>query len=168
VVILAGRGILVRYVVAGQTTERAHEGERYRGRSSDWRTGWRGSLVTFDDRTATGPGCSHSSAPTSSCCRTTRASGHLGRVVDAWPPATRGRHCTAPRLVDGRCGVVVPHEEPEAMADALQRLLTDRRFAASCVAAARLETARHAWPVVGHRYDELLRSVENHHAPVEA
>ena len=176
VVILAGRGILVRYVVAGQTHPNvlAHEGERYREalvRLADELGA--GSLVTFDDRYRDWAGL-FALVRTADIVvlpydsREQVTSGVLVDALASGKPVVATAFPHALDLVDGHCGVVVPHEEPEAMADAIQRLLTDRRFAASCVAAARLETARHAWPVVGQRYDDLLRSVENHHAPVEA
>ena len=176
VVILAGRGILVRYVVAGQTHPNvlAHEGERYREalvRLADELGA--GSLVTFDDRYRDWAGL-FALVRTADIVvlpydsREQVTSGVLVDALASGKPVVATAFPHALDLVDGHCGVVVPHEEPEAMADAIQRLLTDRKFRATCVAAARLETARHAWPVVGQRYDELLRTVENHRTPIEA
>lgn len=176
VVILAGRGIIVRYVVAGQTHPNvaAYEGERYREALVQLAEELgAGSLVTFDDRYRDWAGlfalirtADIVVLPYDS--REQVTSGVLVDALASGKPVVATAFPHALDLVDGHCGVVVPHEEPEAMADAIQRLLTDRQFAASCVAAAELETARHAWPVVGRQYDELLRSVENHHAAVGA
>jgi glycosyltransferase involved in cell wall biosynthesis len=57
------------------------------------------------------------------------------------------------------CGIVVPHEDPEAIARALRRLLTDDRLATSMRDQARLEAERLAWPAVGAEYERLIRRV---------
>jgi glycosyltransferase involved in cell wall biosynthesis len=167
VAILAGRGRVVRYVVAGQTHPNvlAHEGEHYR-RALEQLAGELGvrGLVEFDNRYrdwhevfALVRGADLVVLPYDS--REQVTSGVLVDALASGKPIVATAFPHALDVVDGRCGIVVPHEEPEAMADAVERLLTDRRLAASCVAAARAEAARLTWPVVGAQYDELLRAV---------
>ena len=65
----------------------------------------------------------------------------------------------AVELLSSACGIVVPHEDPEAIARALGRLFTDPALEASMRAQARREAERLAWPAVGDRYLELLHRV---------
>ena len=166
VAILAGRGHLVRYVVAGQTHPNvvAHEGERYRYalHRLTCELGVR-DLVSFDDRYrdwsdvfATIRDADLVVLPYDS--REQVTSGVLVDAIASGKPIVATAFPHALDLVDGRCGIVVPHEEPEALADAIERLLTDRRLAARCIAAARAEAAQLAWPVIGSRYGALLRA----------
>jgi polysaccharide biosynthesis protein PslF len=175
VAILAGRGHVVRYVVAGQTHPNvlAHDGERYRDALVQLATELRvDRLVEFDNRyrewdevfelvgTADVVVLPYDS-------REQVTSGVLVDAVASGKPIVATAFPHALDLVDGRCGLVVPHEEPHALADAIERLLTDRRLAARCVAAARIEAALLAWPVVGAQLDAVLRSAVDDRAVAE-
>ena len=69
-----------------------------------------------------------------------------------------------PELIeDAATGLLVPPDDPGALADALERMLTDRPFAASCAAAARERVAAHYSRAAMIRrfedfYDSLSRS----------
>jgi glycosyltransferase involved in cell wall biosynthesis len=176
VAILAGRGHIVRYVVAGQTHPNvvAHEGERYRHTLERLahELGVQ-DLVSFDNRYrdwsevfATIRDADLVVLPYES--REQVTSGVLVDAIASGKPIVATAFPHALDIVDGRCGIVVPHEEPVALADAVERMLTDRRLAARCVAAARAEAARHAWPVVGSHYAEVLRAVVDERSPASS
>jgi glycosyltransferase involved in cell wall biosynthesis len=176
VAILAGRGRLVRYVVAGQTHPNvlATEGERYRD-ALERLAGELGvrRLVEFDNRYrawdevfAQIRAADIVVLPYDS--REQVTSGVLVDALASGKPIVATAFPHAVDVVDARCGIVVAHEEPEAMAEAIERLLTDRRLAANCIAASRAEAARHDWTVVGARYDDLLRAVIAEHAALRA
>lgn len=167
VAILAHRGVSVRYVVAGQTHPNvlAHEGEQYR-EALERLTAQLGvqRLVEFDNRYRDWDAVFDQvrAADVVVLPYDSREQVTSGVLVDALAsgkPVVATAFPHALEIVDGRCGIVVPHEEPAAIADAIVRLLTDRRFAASCIAASHVEAARHDWSVVGRAYDELVCAV---------
>ncbi len=172
IAILAGRGHLVRYVVAGQTHPNvvAHEGERYRHALQRLASelGVQ-DLVSFDDRYrdwaevfAMVRDADIVVLPYDS--REQVTSGVLVDAIASGKPIVATAFPHALDIVDGQCGLVVAHEEPEALADAIERLITDKRLAARCVAAARAEAARLAWPVVGAQYGAVLRAAVDERA----
>lgn len=60
-------------------------------------------------------------------------------------------------LSDGDDGLLVPESDPEALADALQRLLREPEFAATLAANARTAAlARHSRELMNQRYEQLL------------
>lgn len=57
------------------------------------------------------------------------------------------------------CGIVVPHQDPESIAKALRRLLTDDALAGSMRGQAEREAERLAWPAIGAEYLRLAHRV---------
>lgn len=86
-------------------------------------------------------------------------SGVLVEAVCAGKPVVATAFPHAVELLSSACGIVVPHEDPEAIARALGRLFTDPALEASMRAQARREAERLAWPAVGDRYLQLLHRV---------
>lgn len=65
---------------------------------------------------------------------------------------------TPEAVTDGETGLLVPGENPEAIAGALQRLLTDRPFAARLAAAGRRAAASRGWESRAAAFLELCRA----------
>jgi len=63
----------------------------------------------------------------------------------------------AVELLSGGAGIVVDHDDPDAMASALHRVLTQPRLAGSMASEARLLAPKLAWPVVGAAYLALAK-----------
>lgn len=167
VAVLAERGVEVRYVVSGQTHPGvlAHEGERYRD-SLVHLVAKLGvdDLVEFDNCYRDWPSllaqvreCDIVVLPYDS--REQVTSGVLVDALASGKPIVATSFPHANDVVDGRCGLVVPHEEPVALADAIERLLTDRPLRNAFSRAAAAEGDLLAWPVIGEQYLELLRAV---------
>jgi len=83
-------------------------------------------------------------------------SGVLVEAISSGTPVVATAFPHAVELLSSACGIVVPHEEPEAMARAIRRLLTDDALAASMKEQARREAARHTWSSVGRQYTSLI------------
>ncbi|HEX4588264.1 MAG TPA: glycosyltransferase [Mycobacterium sp.] len=62
-------------------------------------------------------------------------------------------------LLGGGAGTVVAHDDPDALAGALRRLLTDPRVAGSMASQARVLAPTLAWPVVAGAYLALAQRV---------
>jgi glycosyltransferase involved in cell wall biosynthesis len=60
-------------------------------------------------------------------------------------------------LLGSGAGLVVPHDDPDALVDALRRVLTDPRVAGSMASEARELAPTMAWPVVADAYLDLGR-----------
>ena len=63
----------------------------------------------------------------------------------------------AVELLSGGAGIVVAHDDPDALASALHRVLTQPRLAGSMAAEARLLAPQLGWPVVGRAYVSLAQ-----------
>ena len=63
----------------------------------------------------------------------------------------------AVELLSGGAGIVVDHDDPDALASALHRVLTQPRLAGSMAAEARLLAPQLGWPVVGRAYVALAQ-----------
>ena len=87
------------------------------------------------------------------------SSGVLVEAIAAGKPVVATAFPHAIEQLSSACGIVVPHEDPEAIARALRRLLTDDRLATSMREQAQLEAERLAWPAVGAEYERLIRRV---------
>ena len=162
---LAGRGLRVRYLVVGQTHPNvlADQGERYRDglRSLAAELGV-ADLLELDDGY-------HDWSRLQSLVRAADlvllpydsreqvTSGVLVEALASAKPVVATAFPHAMEVVDDRAGIVVPHEEPYAIADAIERLLTDPVLHDRCVKAARLEGFKCAWPRVGLAYDAVLQ-----------
>lgn len=159
---LAGLGPTPRYLVAGQTHPKVlrREGETYRSRLQK-RVMELGlaSTVTFDGhyrhREALADLVASADVvllPYDSTDQVT--SGVLVEAVAAGRPviATRFPHAVE-MLNDGR-GILVPHQDPTAIADALRTLLTRRTTAAAGPDGSVAELPE-LWPAVAVRYRQL-------------
>jgi glycosyltransferase involved in cell wall biosynthesis len=82
-------------------------------------------------------------------------SGVLVEALASGKPVVATRFPHAEELLAGAAGLLVPHENAEAIADALRRLLTDEEVAARAAAAARRQGEQLSWESVGARYLEL-------------
>lgn len=63
----------------------------------------------------------------------------------------------AVELLDCGAGIVVSHDDPQALTSALQRVLTEPRLAGSMAAAARRLAPTLAWPVVAKTYEAVAQ-----------
>ena len=86
-------------------------------------------------------------------------SGVLVEAVSAGKPVIATAFPHAVELLATACGIVVPHEDPEAIAGAIRRLCTDEALAASMRHEAATVAARLAWPAVGREYLKLFHRV---------
>jgi glycosyltransferase involved in cell wall biosynthesis len=152
-----------RYVVAGQTHPKVllHEGEAYRDRliARVRRLGLT-AAVSFDSHYR------HQAAlaelvdsadvvllPYDSTDQVT--SGVLIEAVAALRPVIATRFPHAVELLGEGAGLLVPHKDPVAIADALRTLLTRRDVAADLTKAAGATAPELLWPAVAARYRDL-------------
>lgn len=83
-------------------------------------------------------------------------SGVLVEAIASGKPVVATRFPHAVELVSEGSGLLVPHDDPEAIASALRALLTDRELMAKASAVARRQAARHLWENVGRSYLALV------------
>jgi phosphatidylinositol alpha-1,6-mannosyltransferase len=62
-------------------------------------------------------------------------------------------------VIDGRTGILVDPEEPQEIADALVKLLSDREKAAAMGAAGREHAKQFDWPVIAARVQDLMEGI---------
>jgi polysaccharide biosynthesis protein PslF len=149
-----------QYLVAGQTHPKvlAAHGESYRQSLIERaRLLGVGSSVTFDDDyrdVASLTALIHSSAvvvlPYDSKEQVT--SGVLVDAIAAGRPVVATAFPHATELLASGAGVVVDHDDPEAMALAITRILLDPPLASRMAAEAQRIAPSLAWPVVARRY----------------
>lgn len=88
-------------------------------------------------------------------------SGVLVEAIASGKPVVATRFPHAEELLGAGSGLLVPHEDAEAIAHALRRLLTEPGLSARAAAVARRQAEELAWESVGARYlalaDELRR-----------
>ena len=84
-------------------------------------------------------------------------SGVLVEAIGSGKPVVATAFPHAVELLSGGAGIVVPHEDPAAIAAALRTLLTDPGAAALAAAAARRQAASLTWENVGLSYRQLTR-----------
>ena len=157
-----------RYLVAGRTHPKvlAADGETYRLAriTQAWRNGVAASVV-FDDAyrdvaalTALLQSATVVVLPYDSKDQAT--SGVLVDAVAAGRPVIATAFPHAVELLGGGAGIVVDHDDPEALELALHRVLTEDDLAAGMAAEAARLAPGLGWPVVGSAYldlaDELL------------
>lgn len=149
-----------RYVIAGQTHPRVLEaaGEEYRD-----------SLRTLAESLGVGERVEFENvyADTRPLLRRVReadvvllpyrsreqvVSGVLVEAVASGKPVVATRFPHAEELLGAGSGLLVPHEDADAIADALRRLLTDGTLALRAAAVARTQARSLAWESVGARY----------------
>ncbi|MBI4900248.1 MAG: glycosyltransferase [Actinobacteria bacterium] len=151
------------YLVAGETHPKVVEshGESYRdglrGLASDLGVG---HLLTFDGSyrpTSTMPALIGSASvvllPYDNDEQVT--SGVLIEAVAAGRPVVATRFPHAVELLSGGAGITVPHRDPEAMAEAVRRIFTEPRWAASMTGAVRVQAEQLVWPAVARTYASL-------------
>jgi glycosyltransferase involved in cell wall biosynthesis len=86
-------------------------------------------------------------------------SGVLVEAIASGKPTVATAFPHAVELLSEGSGIVVPHEDPAAMAEALRSLLTDPVGAARASAAARRQAPSLFWETVGREYEELAMEV---------
>jgi polysaccharide biosynthesis protein PslF len=86
-------------------------------------------------------------------------SGVLVDAIASGRPVVATAFPHANELLASGAGIVVKHDDPDAMASALRRVLTDPRLAGSMAAEARRLAPAMAWPVVASSYVRLARRV---------
>ena len=86
-------------------------------------------------------------------------SGVLVEAIASGKPTVATAFPHAVELLSEGSGIVVPHEDPDAMADALRTLLTDPVRAAKAAAAARRQAPSLFWETVGVEYEQLARAI---------
>ncbi|HET7724489.1 MAG TPA: glycosyltransferase [Propionibacteriaceae bacterium] len=82
-------------------------------------------------------------------------SGVLIEAVAAGRPVVATRFPHAVELLEGGAGITVPHRDPEAMADAIRRILTEPRRAAAMSGVGRVQAEQLVWPAVAKAYVSL-------------
>jgi polysaccharide biosynthesis protein PslF len=87
-------------------------------------------------------------------------SGVLVEAIASAKPVVATAFPHAIELLGQGSGIVVPHEDPVAIAAALRTLLTDPDAAALAAAVARRQAVSLSWENVGARYRQLVRSTE--------
>jgi polysaccharide biosynthesis protein PslF len=158
---------LPRYVVLGQTHPNIvrHSGEAYR-ESLQALAAERGveDMVRFDDGYR---GTSEVLAEIREAdvvllpylSRDQVVSGVLVEAIASGKPVVSTAFPHAVELLAAGSGIVVPHEDPGAIAAALRTLLTDRATASIAAAVARRQAASLTWDTVAARYRELASGV---------
>lgn len=151
------------YTVAGQTHPKVllREGEAYRAGLVDRVNALGlGASVSFESHYRSGPALADliSSAdivvlPYDSTDQVT--SGVLIEAVAALKPVIATRFPHAAELLGGGAGLLVPHRDPAAIADALRTLLGRRDLAVDMARAAVASAPELLWPAVAERYREL-------------
>ncbi len=152
-----------RYVIAGQTHPKvlANEGEAYRMRLNEQvrRLGL-GASVQFEGsyRDAMSLSALVRQAdvvllPYDSTEQVT--SGVLIEAVAAGKPVVATEFPHAVELLGGGVGLLVPHQDPSAMAEALRAVLTRSDLAAGMARAAAATAEQLRWPAVAARYRDV-------------
>jgi polysaccharide biosynthesis protein PslF len=149
-----------RYLIAGRTHPKvlAADGEAYRdARAEQARQGGVADSVCFDANyrdVSSLTALVRSSAvvvlPYDSTDQVT--SGVLVDAIASGRPVVATAFPHAVELLGSGAGIVVGHDDPDALASALRRLLTDPRLAGSMAAEARRLAPTMAWPVVADAY----------------
>jgi polysaccharide biosynthesis protein PslF len=152
-----------RYVVAGRTHPKtpAAEGEAYRdARIEQARRSGVADAVCFDAGyrnaamlTALVQSAAVVVLPYDSTDQDT--SGVLVDAIGYGRPVVATAFPHAVELLCTGAGIVVDHDDPDALVAALRRVLTDPRFAGSMAAEARRLAPDMAWPIVAGAYQKL-------------
>ena len=156
-----------RYLIAGQTHPKvlAAQGEAYRDGCIDQaRRGGLAGSVSFDSAyrdvaslTSLAQSASVVVLPYDSTDQVT--SGVLVDAIASGRPVVATAFPHANELLASGAGIVVDHDDPDALASALRRVLTEPRLAGSMAAEARRLAPTMAWPVVAAAYVRLAHRV---------
>jgi len=152
-----------RYRVLGQTHPKvlANDGDAYRDRlGATVEALGLGATVTIDGRYLDANGLARNILaadivllPYDSRIQVT--SGVLAEAVAAGKPVVATAFPHAVELLATGAGIVVPHEDPAAIAAALRSILTDPDAAAQMARIARTVGRESTWPEVGQRFRNL-------------
>jgi glycosyltransferase involved in cell wall biosynthesis len=157
-------GLDVRYVVAGETHPKVllREGERYRETLRELaRARGVADLVDFDS-------CYRSWDSLRAIVRSADVvlvpydtpdqitSGVLVEALAAGKPVVATAFPHAIELSPTGAVTVVDHDSPDGVASTVTAILTDQSLRAAMQAAARVESARYDWPIVGERFHRLM------------
>jgi glycosyltransferase involved in cell wall biosynthesis len=162
-----------RYLIAGRTHPKvaALEGERYRDMliRRSWATGVAAS-VTFDDSYRDVPSLTRLIQRAAVVVlpydsRDQVTSGVLVDAIAAGRPVVATAFPHAVELLSSGAGLVVPHENPAALAHALRRVLTEPDLSADMTEEAERLAPQLGWQAVARRYAHLAAQVV---APVAA
>jgi glycosyltransferase involved in cell wall biosynthesis len=156
-----------RYVILGQTHPRVRksDGEAYRSSlmalSEELGVDDR---VEFDDRYHDAPSLLRRVHEADIVLLPYRSreqvvSGVLVQALAAGRPVVATRFPHAEELLAAGSGILVPHDDPNAIAEALRSLLTDPVLASSTRAAARNQARTLSWPAAAQRYLDLVDEV---------
>jgi glycosyltransferase involved in cell wall biosynthesis len=96
------------------------------------------------------------------------SSGVLIEAVASRTPVVATRFPHAVELLSGGCGVLVGHRDPEAIADAIRRVVTDRTAATRMAMAAGVAARNLDWASVAGRYCRLAADLTLTGTRVEA
>jgi polysaccharide biosynthesis protein PslF len=149
-----------RYLVAGRTHPKvaALEGERYRDMliQRSWAKGVAAS-VTFDDSYRDVESLTHLIQQAAVVVlpydsRDQVTSGVLVDAIAAGRPVVATAFPHAVELLSSGAGIIVPHGNSAALANALRRVLTEPDLAADMADEARRIAPRLGWQSVAHRY----------------
>ena len=160
---LRGCGLRPRYLVAGQTHPKvfAADGEAYRNAriEQSWRNGV-AATVAFDKAyrdvaslTALIQSSTVVVLPYDSVDQVT--SGVLVDAIAAGRPVIATAFPHAIELLSTGAGIVVDHDDPEAMVLALERVLTDSDSTAAMASEAARLAPGMGWPVVARAYQQV-------------
>jgi glycosyltransferase involved in cell wall biosynthesis len=162
-----------RYIIAGQTHPKVllREGEAYRNRLREQvRDLSLTASVSFDSHYRNSASLAElvNSAdvvllPYDSTDQVT--SGVLIEAVAACKPVIATRFPHAVELLSGGAGLLVPHKDPQAIADALRTLLTRRDVAAQMTKVAGASAPELLWPAVAQRYRDLAEHLISNRVP---
>ena len=86
-------------------------------------------------------------------------SGVLVEAVAAGIPVVATAFPHAVELLADGPGLVVPHQDPAALAAAVRRILTEPGLAGELIGRGRPLAAASRWPVVAQRYADLARGL---------
>ena len=154
-----------RYLIAGRTHPKvlAADGEAYRNARVE--QAWRGGVadsVAFDasyrdvtSLTALVQSSAVVVLPYDSTDQVT--SGVLVDAIASGRPVVATAFPHAVELLASGAGIVVDHDDPDALALALRRLLTEPHLASTMAAEAARLAPRMAWPVVATAYQDLAQ-----------
>ena len=155
------------YVIAGETHPKvlARDGEHYReGLMKQAADLGIGDRVVFEDRYLEGPSLRALARSADIILlpyesREQICSGVLVEAVSTGKPVVATAFPHAVELLSSACGIVVPHQDPKAIARAIRRLLTDPDLAGSMRTQARREAEQLTWPAVGRTYLKLINRI---------
>jgi polysaccharide biosynthesis protein PslF len=152
-----------RYLIAGRTHPKvlAADGEAYRdARAEQARLGGVADSVAFDasyrdvsSLTALVQSSAVVVLPYDSTDQVT--SGVLVDAIASGRPVVATAFPHAVELLASGAGIVVDHDDPDALASALLRLLTEPHLAATMAAEAARLAPQMAWPIVATAYQDL-------------